>query len=554
MPDLETVEGLITGNYDSGLVLISFIVAVFAAFTALHLSSHIDNIKDRGTKLRIAGCAITMGGGIWSMHFIGMLAFQLPVTVSYDVLPTLLSSVVAVLASGVAFYFTNATKPYKWRITIGGLIMGLGISGMHYIGMAGMRIPATIHYVTSLVILSIFIAISASIISLWLTKILSETRFKNHNLIRLVSAIVMGIAIAGMHYTGIAAAVFEQTENILAQQQGLLNKELLAYAISIVTVLILVMAVIASSANKRFAILNELKDELEIRVQERTKDLNLINERLKQEIRERGIVQTALERAHDELEKRVKERTAELERSNEELESFAYIASHDLKEPLRKIIAFSDRLKRKIPDISEEATAYLDRLDNAANRMMILIDSLLELSKVSTKKGYLEIVDLRQVVKEVEKDLEIQLVSMKGSINIGYMPSLEADPLQMRQLFQNIIGNSLKYRRQGVPPVVDVESSLNDTGNWWITIKDNGIGFDEKYAERIFRPFERLHGRSSYEGTGIGLAICEKIVNRHSGHISIQSQPGSGSSFTIILPQSQPTEQELNDAPNVAYK
>lgn len=545
---------LIIGSYDSGLVLVSFVVAVFAALTALHLSGHIENIKDRDTKLRIAGCALTMGGGIWSMHFIGMLALQLPVAVSYNVLPTLLSFVVAVLASGVAFYIANVPKPYKWRITIGGLVMGLGISGMHYIGMAGIQIPATINYISALVILSILIAVCASIIALWLIRILSEIKFKSYGLIRLASAIVMGIAIAGMHYTGMAAAVFEQTENIAAQQHGLLNKELLAYAISIVTFLIMGMAVIASSANKRFILLNELKDELETRVQERTKDLNLVNERLKQEIRERELTQKALERAHGELEKRVKERTAELERSNEELENFAYIASHDLKEPLRKIIAFTARLKQKIPNVSEEAVAYLDRLDNAASRMMILIDGLLQLSKITTKKGYFEKVDLKQVVKEVEKDLEIQLVRMRGSINIGSLPILEADPLQMRQLFQNFIGNSLKYRKQKVPPAVDVTSCPDESGGWQITIKDNGIGFDEKYADRIFRPFERLHGRSSYEGTGMGLAICQKIVNRHGGHILLQSQPGIGSSFSIVLPQSQPVEQETGDAPNVAYK
>ena len=554
MSDFNAVKGFISGAYDPGLVFLSFIVAVFSALTALQLSSHSKGIQHKATKLRVSACAFTMGGGIWSMHFIGMLAFQLPVEVSYNVLPTLLSFLIAVVASGIAFNIANTPKAYNWRISIGGFIMGLGISGMHYIGMAGMRVPATIHYNSTLVTLSVIVAVSASIIALWLINKLNENSYKNHGMIRLASAVVLGVAVTGMHYTGMAAAIFQQTDIVVGEKHGLFNKELLAYAISIVTFVILGMAVTVSSANRRFYKLNEKKDELEKRVQERTKDLNLANDQLKQEIREREIAQNALKKAHDELEIRVKERTAELERSNKELESFAYIASHDLKEPLRKIIAFTDRLKHKIPNISEEAKSYLDRVDNAAGRMTTLIDGLLQLSKISTNRGNFETVDLNKIVEEVIKDLEIQVFRLKGSVNVGNMPNLESDPLQMRQLFQNVIGNALKYHREEVPPVVDVSSCSNSSENWHIIVKDNGIGFDEKYVDRICRPFERLHGRSSYEGTGIGLAICQKIINRHRGSLLIHSQPGAGSSFTIILPKKQPKEQEWVNTSNAIYK
>jgi signal transduction histidine kinase len=274
----------------------------------------------------------------------------------------------------------------------------------------------------------------------------------------------------------------------------------------------------------------------------------------------------ALERARGDLEKRVEERTAELkqavekltavasklEQSNRELQDFAYVASHDLQEPLRKVQAFGDRLRTKFAvGLGEEGIDFLTRMQNAAARMQNLINDLLLFSRVSTKTNPFQKVNLEQVVREVLSDLEIRLQQSGGAVHIHSLPELEADPSQMRQLFQNLIGNALKFHQPGVPPIVRIDSrpiaaeekpaeaNAEAVEMCQITISDNGIGFDEKYLSRIFTVFQRLHGRGTYEGTGIGLAICRKIAERHGGTISARSQPGHGATFIVTLPCKQ---------------
>jgi len=234
----------------------------------------------------------------------------------------------------------------------------------------------------------------------------------------------------------------------------------------------------------------------------------------------------------------------ELERSNEELEGFAAIASHDLKEPLRKVIAFGDRLQSILPDLDSQAKNYLDRMRNATERMQLFIDDLLKFSKVSSQTSAFEKVDLNKLVANVLEDLETRISRTKGMVNIVNLPTLEMDPFKTHQLFLNLIGNGLKFHREGVPPVVTLTSFHDGVGNWEIKIEDNGIGFNEKYAERIFKPFERLHGNSAYEGTGMGLAICRKIVSHHDGEITVHSQPGKGTVFTITLPETQRNKRQ----------
>jgi PAS domain S-box-containing protein len=225
-----------------------------------------------------------------------------------------------------------------------------------------------------------------------------------------------------------------------------------------------------------------------------------------------------------------------LEASNRELEDFAYVASHDLQEPLRKIQAFGDRLKAKhAGELVPQARDYIDRMQAAAKRMQILINDLLTFSRVTTKAQPFVPVDLGQIAREVAHDLELRAHDAAGEISIGALPSIDADPLQMRQLLQNLVSNALKFHREGVPPRVDI-SGESDNGRVRVVVRDNGIGFEEKYAERIFTMFERLHGRGSYEGTGIGLAICRKIAERHGGEIAARSTPGQGSTFIVTLP------------------
>ncbi|MBU1648049.1 MAG: PAS domain S-box protein [Proteobacteria bacterium] len=249
-------------------------------------------------------------------------------------------------------------------------------------------------------------------------------------------------------------------------------------------------------------------------------------------------------RARKEVEEKLNRFTRELERSNEELQQFAYVASHDLQEPLRKIMAFGDRLKKHGgPSLDERSLDYLERMQNAAGRMRTLIDGLLQFSRITTKGKPFEPIELGEVVREVLSDLEELLIQSNGQVEVAGLPQISGDRLQMRQLFQNLLTNSLKYQPPGEVPTVKVSGTETVDGWAEIRVADNGIGFDEKYLDRIFVPFQRLHARDEYEGTGMGLAICDKIVKRHGGTITARSSVGEGATFIISLPL-QPQEKE----------
>jgi light-regulated signal transduction histidine kinase (bacteriophytochrome) len=243
------------------------------------------------------------------------------------------------------------------------------------------------------------------------------------------------------------------------------------------------------------------------------------------------------------------EQADKLSRSNAELEQFAYVASHDLQEPLRKIQAFGDRLKTKYDaSLGPEGLDYLTRMQNAAARMQILIQDLLSLSRVASNAKPFTSVDLGDVVRTVVSDLEMRIQDAQGRVEIGALPVIFGDRGQMAQLFQNLIGNGLKFRKPGESPVVKIDSQAqtlpSGAAGWHISVEDNGIGFDEKYRDRIFQIFQRLHGRNEYEGTGIGLAICRKIVDRHGGSLTANSSPGAGAKFIITLPQQTPGDNQ----------
>ncbi len=237
----------------------------------------------------------------------------------------------------------------------------------------------------------------------------------------------------------------------------------------------------------------------------------------------------------------VRQRTAELQRSNQALQDFAFIASHDMQEPLRKVVSFGNMLQQKYKDSLEQTgNDYLNRMLDATKRMHSLLTGLLEYSRVTTNPEPFREVDVYAIIHEVLSDLEITIKQTGGEVKVGELPSIQADPTQIRQLFQNLIGNALKFHKEGERPVVDLFSTTTDDGTLQIYVKDNGIGFEEQYLDRIFAPFKRLHGRGSqYEGTGIGLAICKKIVERHGGSITAKSTTGHGATFIIALPSKQ---------------
>jgi light-regulated signal transduction histidine kinase (bacteriophytochrome) len=263
----------------------------------------------------------------------------------------------------------------------------------------------------------------------------------------------------------------------------------------------------------------------------------VLRAKLEDRVRQRT---AALESANHDL----KVSSAKLERSNRELLEFASVASHDLQEPLRKVQTFGDRLKTLCAaTLDEQGRDYLNRMLNATSRMQALIQDLLAFSRVGSRPRSFVAVDLAVLTREVLSDLEIRITETGAQVEVADLPTIDADPILIRQLLQNLIGNALKFHKIDHAPVVRVgcaarsDATLNSTAMWEISVADQGIGFDEKYLDRIFTMFQRLHGRNEYEGTGVGLAICRKIAWSHGGEITATSMPGHGAVFTVTLPR-----------------
>jgi PAS domain S-box-containing protein len=242
----------------------------------------------------------------------------------------------------------------------------------------------------------------------------------------------------------------------------------------------------------------------------------------------------------------------ELNRSNKELEEFAYIASHDLQEPIRKISTFGERLKAKFLDrLGTDGVLYLERIMASAENMRTLIDNLLEFSRTTRSSHAFEWISLQDIITNVKTDLELKIEETNASIVSVALPQLEAVASEMKQLFNNLLSNAIKFRDANAAPIIKITSGKTtktekekhhlpiDKEFFKIQVNDNGIGFEEEYADRIFQIFQRLHGKAEYPGSGIGLAICKKIVDNHNGIMYAESKPGTGATFVVILPEKQ---------------
>jgi two-component system, chemotaxis family, sensor kinase Cph1 len=293
-----------------------------------------------------------------------------------------------------------------------------------------------------------------------------------------------------------------------------------------------------SLSKKAELVLQNAHDELERCVTERTAELAKANELLRLEIAER-------ERAEREL----KVYAGQLELSNRELQDFAFVASHDMQEPLRKIQAFANLIQEKYAgSLDDQGRDFFERLTKAAKRMSDMIQGLLEFSRVTTRPNPFISTDLTLLVREVMSDIQLLIERSRARIEVLDLPTIEADPIQMRRLFQNLIINSLKFHGRQEPVIkiyaepagmVDAGDGQQEVKSYRISVEDNGIGFDEKHLDRIFTLFQRLQGRSASDGTGMGLAICRRIVERHKGRITARSRPDHGATFVITLPEKQ---------------
>lgn len=530
----------VVGSYNLGLVCLSFVIAVVASYTALDLALRIGESYGITKKIWIGGCAFSMGGGIWSMHFTAMLAYQLPFEVSYDIWITLLSIIISIIASGTELFLASAKPISISKIAMGGMIMGIGVASMHYTGMA-----ATIFVphgdvlsdlqVTSDMRLLAFGISGITLFTLSFTIIASITQ-KEFNLLRgvknelevLVQERTKDLKALSTFPSESLDPVFRVDSNnvlIYSNQSGL---SVLKYWEGEVGIEI--PAPFIQTLNE--VQFNGKRKNLEIHLDNQVFVFSIVSIPAMNYCNIYGQDITERKKAESKIEQYAKA----LERSNNALQEFASIASHDLQEPPRKIITFGNQLKHIPGNSDKRSEDYLNRMQQTAARMQTLILDLLRYSQVHTEAKPPRQINLRNIVDEVIEILEKRISETRGTIIIDSLPALHAQDFQMRELFQNLIGNALKYHREGVYPVIKIKSCQMENQHWKITVEDNGIGFDEKHKNKIFSPFHRLHGRSAYEGTGMGLAICKKIVDRHRGTITAQSTPEKGSTFIIILP------------------
>jgi signal transduction histidine kinase len=256
------------------------------------------------------------------------------------------------------------------------------------------------------------------------------------------------------------------------------------------------------------------------------------NRKLENEVEERKLKEEKIRLLNEQL----LENNIQLKSTIEELDRFAYVASHDLQEPLRKILVFSDKLKTKYKDsLDSEVGQSLEKIAKASARMQSLINDLLKFSRQTIVDEDFVVIPLNQLLADVIADLEIEIEKSSAQIDLGVLPEIWGVPSQIRQLFQNLLSNAIKFRKTGEPLVIRIYSEHWANSNR-IVVQDNGIGFDTRYSEEIFMVFKRLHSYHEFEGNGVGLSICKKIVDRHNGSIRAESQIGEGSKFIIELP------------------
>jgi signal transduction histidine kinase len=257
------------------------------------------------------------------------------------------------------------------------------------------------------------------------------------------------------------------------------------------------------------------------------------NKKLEREIEERKITEEKIRLLNEQLV----ENNLQLKNTIDELDRFAYVASHDLQEPLRKILVFSDKIQTKYKDvIGEDMYRNLEKIVRASGRMQSLINDLLRFSRETTSNDDYSYVQLNDLVNEVLTDMEVDIEKSAAQIHVGQLPRIWAIASQMRQLFQNLISNAIKFRKPDEVPVIHILADTQRKDYNRIVVQDNGIGFDPKYAEEIFMVFKRLHSYHEFEGSGVGLSICKKIIEKHNGVIRAESKPGTGSKFIIDFP------------------
>lgn len=525
--------------YDARLVLLSVAVAILASYAALSLASRVALARRASdSRVWLAGGALSMGTGIWSMHFVGMLAASLPIQMTYDVGLTLASLLIAVIVSGFALQLVSRKTLPVSRLVGGGALMGAGIAAMHYVGMAALEIAPGIEYRPLLFAASILVAMVASGAALWLAFQLRSDSMRSVFWKKAGSAVLMGSAISGMHYTGMAAAQVAAGSICTSADQvdnTWLGITIAAFAVLLLATTLLISVFDAHLAQRSARHARKLQVANQ-RLRHESLELERANQRLEQEVERRRLAQAEVSRLNSELEGRVRERTAQLEAVNKELEAFSYSIAHDLRAPLTAIDGFRRLLLESAGEtLDEKNRHYFDRIHGSVNQMSELIDALLSLAQVSRAGLERTAVDLGSLagatlerLREAEPQRVVTCRIQSGLVAKG-------DLRLLKIAIENLVSNAWKFTSYKPAALIEVGRELQADGQAAYFVRDNGAGFDMAYVGKLFRSFQRLHPTKEFPGTGIGLVNVQRIVERHGGRVWVRSAPGDGATFYFCL-------------------
>src|ERR1700704_1424754 len=478
---------VVTGTHDPYLVVLSILIASFASYTALDLSGHVGPARGFARRVWLVAAALTMGGGIWSMHFVAMLAFIMPTPMSYDIGLTILSLVVAIFVTGGGFYVISRQSASPLRLVLSGIFMGLGIAAMHYTGMAAMRGRAELSYDPLFVALSLVIAIGASTAALWLAY-----RTTDHLGQKLVAAVVMGLAISGMHYTAMRAAIFTAHDPV---HEVLVNASLdqtsLALAVAGITFIILALASVAS-------------------------------------LFERKRAEEALRQAQADL--------ARVNRVNIMAELTASLA-HEVNQPISAAVTAADAclswLARDPPNLEEARAAAMGIVKEGKRAAEIITRIRLLFKKGTLQRGLLDVNEvIREIIVLLRSEVARYSISVRTELAAD-LPQVVGDRVQLQQVMMNLISNSIDAMKDvdGTRELA-IKSRRAENQQLMVSVSDTGVGLPPQQADQIFDAFftTKVHG------TGMGLSISRSIVESHSGRLWAADNSPCGASFHLFLP------------------